>query len=43
MKTSRDRRHQREKKETLRSILLGNLFSFLKITKKDVAKLFIQE
>ena len=26
MKTSRDRRHQREKKETLRSILLGNLF-----------------
>lgn len=32
MKTSRDRRHQREKKETLRSILLGNLFSFLKIT-----------
>lgn len=32
MKSSRDRRHKREKKETLRSILLGNLFSFLKIT-----------
>ena len=31
MKHSRDHRHHREKKESLRSILLGNILSFVKI------------
>jgi signal peptidase I len=31
MRKTRDHRHMRAKKETLRSMILGNLFSFLKI------------